>query len=190
MHNRFILSAATAVAMALAVPAFGPLPAAAEQAAPAEKNPPGDIPDSQVFVAYDGPGFVMKVPEGWARTDQTAGAIFNDKYNRIAVSIVAAQTAPTVASVTNNEAKVLAANGRAIKLGSIKEVRLDGGRAIRLDYTANSDPNPVTNKQIRLEAVTFYLFGNGKLLTLDMSAPSGADNVDQWNLMANSLRIK
>jgi hypothetical protein len=49
----------------------------------------------------------------------------------------------------------------------------------------------VTNKQIRLEAVRFYLPGsNGKVAVLDMSAPLGADNVDQWNLMANSLRVK
>lgn len=61
---------------------------------------------------------------------------------------------------------------------------------MRLDYTANSEPNAVTNKQIRLEAVRFYLFGKGRVAVLDMSAPSGADNVDQWNLMANSLRIK
>lgn len=164
--------------------------AAAEQAATTEKNPPGDIPDSQVFVDYVGPGFAMKVPEGWARTDQPAGAIFADKYNHISVSAISAPSAPTAATITNGEAGTLASTGRAVKIGTIKDVKLDGGEAVRLDYTANSEPNAVTNKQIRLEAVRFYLFGKGRVAVLDMSAPSGADNVDQWNLMANSLRIK
>ena len=34
-----------------------------------EKNPPGDIPDTQVFVEYRsaGGGYQLEVPEGWAR---------------------------------------------------------------------------------------------------------------------------
>lgn len=189
MTNRLLLLVA-ALGVALASPTLSAVSVAAEQAAPTEKNPPGDIPDNQVFIDYNGPGFTMKVPEGWARADQSNGAAFNDKYNRISVSIAPAPSAPTAASIASTEAKALAAAGHAVKVSTIKEVKLDGGKAIRLDYAANSDPNPVTNKQIRLEAVRFYLFGNGKLLTLDMSAPNGADNVDQWNLMANSLRIK
>jgi hypothetical protein len=132
----------------------------------------------------------MKVPEGWSRTDRASGAVFADKYNTISVSVSAAPTAPTVATITNGDAKSLAASGRAVVVGSIKAIKLDGGQAIRVDYTANSEPNAVTNKQIRLEEVRFYLFGNGRVVTLDMSAPKGADNVDQWNLMANSLRVK
>jgi len=181
-----------AIVLALVAPSVAsPAPAqAAEQAAPAEKNPPGDIPDTQVFVDYAGPSFSMKIPEGWSRTDQPRGAIFADKYNTITVSTAPAQTAPTIASITNGEAKALAASGHAVVINSIKEVKLSAGPAIRVDYAANSAPNPVTNKQIRLEEVRFYLFGRGQLVTLDMSAPKGADNVDQWNLMANSLRLK
>ena len=37
---------------------------AAEQAVAPERNPPGDISDSQVFISYAGPGFSMQVPEG------------------------------------------------------------------------------------------------------------------------------
>jgi len=48
----------------------------------------------------------------------------------------------------------------------------------------------VTGKQIRLEDVRFLYFKAGKLVTLDMAAPFGADNVDQWNLMANSVRLQ
>ncbi|RUY19735.1 hypothetical protein EN979_37155, partial [Mesorhizobium sp. M7A.F.Ca.US.001.04.2.1] len=44
-------------------PAIGGQAVAAEKAVPAEKNPPGDIPDSQVFIDYaSSQGFTMKVP--------------------------------------------------------------------------------------------------------------------------------
>src|SRR5438876_1236706 len=43
-----------------------------------ETPPPGDIPDSTVYVAYRaGPGqYEVKVPEGWARTASPAGVSF------------------------------------------------------------------------------------------------------------------
>ncbi len=50
---------------------------AAEKPVPAEKSPPGDIPDTQVFIDYASPeGFTLKVPEGWARSDRPDGASF------------------------------------------------------------------------------------------------------------------
>ena len=56
----------------------------------AEKNPPGDIPDDQVFIAYASPlGFDLKVPEGWARTDRADGVVFADKYGKIEVTVAA-----------------------------------------------------------------------------------------------------
>ena len=62
--------------------------AAAETPAKAEKNPPGDIPDDQVFITYASPlGFALKVPEGWARTDRADGVVFADKYGRIEVAV-------------------------------------------------------------------------------------------------------
>src|SRR5438105_4736012 len=64
---------------------------AAEAPIAAEKNPPGDIPDSQVFIDYKSPaGFSIKVPEGWSRTDKPDGAVFADKYDSIEVTIASA----------------------------------------------------------------------------------------------------
>jgi ABC-type oligopeptide transport system ATPase subunit len=65
---------------------------------------------------------------------------------------------------------------------------LPSGPAVQIIYTSNSDPNPVTNKQIRLENERYLIAHNGKLATLTMSAPAGADNADQWKLMADSFR--
>ena len=181
---RLVLTVVSLGLVSIALPV-----AAAEAPVAAEKNPPGDIPDSQVFISYAGPGFTMEVPEGWSRQDAAGGAHFSDKYNIIDVSIADAPSAPTAASVKVGAAADLAANGHAVKITGIKDVKLDGGSAVQIEYASNSEPNPVTNKQIRLERVRYLYFKSGKLITLDMAAPLGADNVDQWRLMANSVRF-
>jgi hypothetical protein len=187
MSNRFrtlrVLITA-ALALSVAAPAL-----AVEQPVAPEHNPPGDIPDSQVFIAYAGPGMSMQVPEGWSRTDIAGGARFADKYNRIEITSSDAAAAPTLESVKAGEAASLAATGHAVAIADIKAVKLDGGPAIRIDYQSNSEPNDVTGKQIRLERVRYLYFRNGRQISLDMAAPAGADNVDQWRLMANSVKF-
>lgn len=163
----------------------------AEMAVPTEANPPGDIPDSQVFIGYSGPsGIAMKVPEGWSRKDLADGARFFDKYNSVELTVSPAAAAPTVSTARDVQLAELARSGRAVDVVSIKPARLPGGTGVVIAFTENSDPNPVTNKQIRLEAVRYLIFSKGKLVALDMKAPAGADNVDQWRLMASSVRIK
>ena len=171
----------------------GPLfagPAAAPEAAIApEKNPPGDIPDDQVFIPYKSPhGFSLKVPEGWSRKDAPEGVSFADKYGLIEVALKASSETPTVGSVRAGEAAELEKTGHAVKISSIKEVKLASGPAIEIIYTSNSESNPVTNKRIRLENERYLMVHAGKLAALTFSAPMGADNADQWKLMSNSFR--
>jgi hypothetical protein len=80
--------------------------------------------------------------------------------------------------------------GRAVRVTAVKHVKLPAGEAIRIVYTSNSEPNAVTNKQVRLENERYLFFKDGKLVTLELYAPKGADNVDQWQLMSNSFRWK
>ena len=163
--------------------------AAAEQAVQAEKNPPGDIPDNQVFVSYRSPfGFTLQVPEGWSRADGPDGVRFFDKYNIIDIDVAQSAAAPNANSVRLREATALASGGHAVKITSVKDVKLGGGPAVRIVYTSNSEPNPVTDKQIRLEHERFIFFKDGKTATADSAAPQGADNADQWRLMANSFQ--
>lgn len=172
-------------------PPIGAQAAAAEKAVPAEKNPPGDIPDSQVFIDYaSSQGFTMKVPEGWARSDRADGASFIDKLDGVVVSASKAATAPTVESVKAMSVPELEKAERAVKVTAVKEVKLPAGSAIRIVYSSNSEPNAVTNKQIRLENERYLYFKDGKLVTLELYAPKGADNVDQWQLMSNSFKWK
>jgi hypothetical protein len=161
----------------------------AEKVVPAEKNPPGDIPDTQVFINYASPqGFKMEVPEGWARSDRADGATFVDKLDGVVISVSKATSAPTAESVKANEVPHLKAAERAVAITAVEAVKLPAGTALRIVYTSNSEPNAVTNKQVRLENERYLYFKDGKLVTLELYAPKGADNADQWQLMSRSFR--
>jgi hypothetical protein len=162
--------------------------AAQETAVAPEKNPPGDIPDDQVFITYASPlGFSIKVPEGWGRTDKPDGVSFADKYGRVDVA-VAPGAPPTAANARSGEATALEKSGRAVKISSVTDVALPAGPAVRMAYTSNSGPNPVSNKQVRLENERTLIGHAGKVAVVTLSAPAGADNADQWKLMNESFR--
>ena len=65
--------------------------------------------------------------------------------------------------------------------------KLPAGNVVLIAYTSNSEPNIVTGKQIRLENNRYLFFYAGRLVTLDLSAPVGADNVDPWRTITNSF---
>lgn len=161
-----------------------------ETAVAPEVNPPGDIPDSQAFVKYTNTagGYQLEVPEGWARTETGGDVTFVNKFDGVSVAIYPVTAAPTAASVRTNEAKLIQSQGRAVTITSVSDVNLPSGKAVVIKYTSNSEPNPVTNKRVRLENVAYVFYRNGKEATLTVWAPQGADNVDQWNRMANSFR--
>ena len=164
-----------------------PLPVS-EQPLKPERNPPGDIPDNQVFVQFASPlGFAINIPEGWARDERPDGAVFRDKYDSVAVIESALPAAPDLATAKATLVPALKQTAHAVIIAKVKAVTLPAGRAILISYGSNSDPNPVTNKAVRLENDRYYFWKGGKLITLDMSAPAGADNVDQWDLMARSF---
>jgi PsbP len=153
---------------------------------PAEKNPPGDIPDDQVFVSYKSSagGYSLKVPEGWARSEKGTDVDFVDKFDGVAVAVTSATTAPTgkeaVAQLEKPE--------KAVHVVGTKEVRLPAGQALLIKYESESDVNPTTNKRIRLENEAYLFYKEGKLATLTLWAPKGADNADQWKMMSESFR--
>lgn len=165
-------------------------PAAAESPVAAEQNPLGDIPDSQVFVSYRSAEGVyqLDVPEGWARSGQSADVQFIDKLDGLRVTITSATTPPTAASARNQQVAALERAGRAVQVRTLKDAKLPGGPAVIVDYTSNSDPSPVTGKQVRLENNAYLFFKAGKLATVTLSAPFGADNVDQWQRIGSSFR--
>lgn len=164
------------------------LPAQAEKAVTPEKNPPGDIPDTQVFITYrSAAGYALKVPEGWARSENGPNVRFVDKLDAVQVTVMQAPPKADLAWVRDNYIPALEKRGRAVKLGKVSLETLPGGRAFRIAYADNSEPNAVTGKQVRLEHNLYLFERGGKLAALNLSAPYGADNVDQWRLMSRSF---
>jgi len=95
---------------------------------------------------------------------------------------------PSVEEAKRTLLPELEKSSRAVAVATVKPVKLPAGPAIRISYGSNSDPNPVTNKAIRLENDRYYFWKDGKLVSVNFSAPAGADNADQWDMMAMTFR--
>ncbi|MFJ4940472.1 hypothetical protein ACIP8U_42435 [Streptomyces pseudovenezuelae] len=161
-------------------------------AAPTESNPPGDIPDNQAFVAYrptggSFTGFTVKVPEGWARTDQGSTTVFTDKLNSVKITAVSANSAPTTGSVTSKVVPQLRSQVPKFAAPKVSEVTRHSGRVVLLTYQGDSTKDPVTGKVVRdaFERYAFYRAGHEVDLTL--SGPVKADNVDPWRIVSDSF---
>jgi len=174
-----------------AVPAESAVPTQENPLAP-DANPVGDIPDGQVFVGYTAsPGsYSLDVPEGWARTTNGTDVRFADKFNGLSVSLISAVSAPTVASVRANELDRLTHAGHAFQLGQVTELDLPGGHAIKISATLNSESDPVTGKQVRLEEDIYLFYHNGAEAMLQLWSPQGSDNVDPWKKISESFQWK
>jgi hypothetical protein len=144
----------------------------------AEASPAGDIPDNQAYVAYKpaGAGFSVKVPEGWAQSGSGSNTTFTDKLNSISVRAVPAKGQMTVA-----EAKRVAG-------ATVDTVHRSAGTAVRIKYLTSSKPDPVTGKVVKDAVERYVFFHNGRRLVLTLSGPKGADNVDPWKLVTDSVR--
>jgi hypothetical protein len=163
-------------------------PITSEQPVPTESSPPGDIPDDTVFVAYQARGgFRFRFPEGWARTSTGSSVTFTDKLNTVTASWLPAASAPTVASARHSEIRQLESSERAFQLGDVTSVSLPGGNAVLITFEENSEPNPVTGRQYRLDFQRFEFFRGGTEAVLTLSSPVGADNVDPWRIISESF---
>ncbi|MER6452609.1 hypothetical protein ABT270_08200 [Streptomyces sp900105245] len=159
--------------------------------APTESNPPGDIPDNQVFVAYRPTGgftgFTVKVPEGWARTDKGGTTVFTDKLNSVTIATAGASTAPTVTSVKNTVVPRL--RGQVAKFASpkVSQVTRKAGPVVLLTYQGDSAKDPVTGKVVRDAFERYAFYRQGHEVNLTLSGPVNADNVDPWRIVSDSF---
>jgi len=156
----------------------------------AEVSPAGDIPDNQAYVAYAPPkgGYSVKVPEGWARKGSGATTTFTDKLNSITMEAVPAPVAPSTGDAKRTELPKLARSVKGFQPGKIGSVVRTAGPAVRITYLGAGQPDPVTGKA-RPEAVERYVFFHkGKDIVLTLKGPKGADNVDPWKIVTDSLR--
>jgi hypothetical protein len=157
-----------------------------------EVSPPGDIPDNQAFVAYTPPGagYSVKVPEGWARTSSGGAVTFTDKLNSITMEAFPAQAPPTVSGVKGSDLPKLAKTVNGFQAGKVTTVTRNAGKGVLVTYLADSKASPVTGK-VGSDAVERYVFFHrGKDVVLTLQGPKGADNVDPWRIVTDSLRYK
>lgn len=163
--------------------------AAADPNAP-EVVAPGDIPDDQLFVPYrpKSGGYTINVPEGWSRTENNGAVTFTDKYNSITVSVGPVSAAPTTASV---RASGLAdvSQDPSYRAGKVGTVKTAGGNAIKATFEIGSAPNKVTGKKALLAVERYVYFRSGTQVVVTLSGAKGADNVDPWRTVSDSVRV-
>ncbi|MFI1916197.1 hypothetical protein [Nocardia sp. NPDC020380] len=160
----------------------------AGSAAP-EVNPQGDIPDSTVYVPYSYAAghFTVKVPQGWARSNQGAAVVFTDKLNSVRLEAAPATQAPTVESARATEVPAIQAAAGNIHVDGVTSVQRAGGTVVRISYSADSPPDAVTGKVVRDAVERYEYFHNGTEAIVTLSGPVGADNVDPWQTVSDSL---
>jgi hypothetical protein len=143
------------LALACALPGF---------ANAAESGNPGDIPDTQPFFVYRGPGYRIEVPEGWSRRATPHGVRFSLRANSVELESLA---------------------GRPPAGGT--PVRLAHATALRFTHRESSAPDPVTGKLAQLDVVRYVFSRNGRAVALTLRGPVGADNADVWKRIADSF---
>jgi hypothetical protein len=154
-----------------------------------EVSPAGDIPDNQAYVRFapSGGGFSVKVPEGWSRTATGGAVVFTDKLNAIRVESQPAQRAASVADAKRAEVPRLQSSVPGFQAGRVTTVTRHAGPGVLIAYQADAPVNPVTGKG-GTDAVERYVFFHaGHRVVLTLSGPKGADNVDPWRIVTDSL---
>ncbi len=156
----------------------------------AESNPPGDIPDTTVYVPFSATAghLKIKVPEGWSRKHTASSFTFASNLNAISVAWQPMKSAPTVSTARSTTVPALSQAGLAFRVQSVRAVTLSGGRAVEIVYRVNSRPNAVTGRQYRLVIERFEFFRNGRAAVLSLSSAVGSDNVDPWRIVSQSFR--
>jgi hypothetical protein len=155
-----------------------------------ETNPAGDIPDNQAFVPFTPPGglVAVSVPEGWARSTDGGATIFTDKLNTVRIETRARATAPSTESVSVDELPAIASSTAGYRPGAVTAVQRKAGPAMLITYQGTAPPNPVTGKT-GTDAIERYEFWrDGREVILTLSGPVGADNVDPWRTITDSLQ--
>jgi hypothetical protein len=180
-------SASAATTVAPSAPSVVP----SQSPVAAESNPPGDIPDNLAFVAYTNAtgAYSFKHPEGWVETESGATVTFTDKLNGVHAEPGPDTAPPTVSSARSKDVPALTRSQPAFELRTVTAVTEPGGTGVRIVYRRNSQPDPVTGRQYRDEVQRYELVSHGKEIVIELYGPVGADNVDAYRTMVQSLRL-
>ncbi len=148
----------------------------------------GDIPDNQVFLTFrnNAAGYSILYPEGWARKGDANKTTFQDKNNVIRI-VVRHGSRPTVVSARADVEK-LKASTPSLTVGSAQTVSLPGQQAVKVSYSSESPPNPVTGRRVKLVVDRYVYFNAGRVASVDLGTAVGVDNVDAYRMISRSFR--
>jgi len=156
----------------------------------ADTNTAGDIPDNTAYIPVRGPSgqWEVSVPQGWARTSVGNAIVFTDKLNSVRLEDKPAASAPTVDSVNATEIPAIRSSGHGVAFGTVATVQRKGGSAVQVDYSSDSAPDPVTGKVVHDAVERYEFFQNGTEAVVTLTGPVGADNIDPWRAVTDSVR--
>jgi PsbP len=160
----------------------------ASTAAEAQSAATGDIPDNQTFLTYKDPsaGYSIVYPEGWTRKGTGSDVTFQDKQNVIHVQ-VSTGSKPTTSSVQQDLAK-LQGSDPTLKPGQPQQVTINSQPVIKVTYTKQGPPDPVTGKRLTIIVDRYVYYSNRKVAVLDLATPVGVDNVDAYKMISESFK--
>jgi hypothetical protein len=153
---------------------------------------PGDIPDTVAYVTYTNVAgqYQFKHPEGWAQTSHGTSALFTDSYNGVSVAVTPRAAAPTRQYVDHVILPKLRSSQSAFSLVKVVPAKLSTGGGFLTIYRRNSPTNAVTNRSVRQQVNLYTIYYRGRIVSMSLFGAVGADNVDPYAKMSQSLRIK
>jgi hypothetical protein len=132
--------------------------------------------------------FTVSVPEGWAQTNDGSATVFTDKLNAVRIEINPFLDTLTPDVVRREELPQIQSASPGYHFRAVSVVQRKAGPVILATYQVASTPNEVTGKA-GVDAVERYSFWrDGHEVILTLSGPVGADNVDPWRTITDSLR--
>jgi hypothetical protein len=129
----------------------------------------------------------VSVPEGWARSSKHGVVTFTDNLNSVGIEVVPLRTAPTVATARRTDLPALASSISQYAAGDVSSVNRQSGHAVLITYQQDSAPDPVTGKVVRDQVERYEFWRSGHEAIITLSGPVGADNVDPWRTVTDSV---
>jgi hypothetical protein len=158
--------------------------------AEAQQTAAGDIPDNQVFLTFrnTAEGYSIEYPEGWAQRGSAARVTFQDKNNLARIEVAKGSGAAVVGATADMNR--LRQKTPSLRFDAPTQMPVSGKPLLKVVYSTESAPNPVTGKRVKLVVDRYYVPGSGKHAVVDLGTPQGVDNVDAYRLMIESFRWK
>jgi len=148
---------------------------------PGGTSPPGDISDTQAYVTYHSRvGYKVLAPEGWSRNVAGSNVSFVSNYNGESVTV--APKSDPLGSVRRLFAGVANVRTSNARVGNVATTLIR--------FSSRSKSDAVTGRSIELDNASYVFKRGSQQAILNLWAPKGSDNVDQWQKIVRSFTWK